>query len=140
MSEVAQALSWLVSTAKADSALTSAATGGVWEQYADAGTVAPIALIVHQSGSDVLTMNAKRLFAHLLFQVKGVGAASSYSTLITIADRIDALFGRIGPVTLSPGYVLSCYREQPFAYGELRADGKQWSHLGGLYHIELQGV
>ena len=117
----------------------TAATGGVWEQFADVGVVAPYVLAVHQAGSDVLTMNAKRLFDHLLFQIKGVGPTSSYATLVVIDARIDALFGRVGSTSLSPGIMLSCYREQPFTYSELR-NGQPWSHLGGIYHISLQGA
>jgi hypothetical protein len=42
-------------------------------------------------------------------------------------------------VPLSSGGVLACWREQSLAYSEL-VNGQPWSHLGGLYHIELQGV
>ena len=138
MSEIAQALAWITATSRADSALMAAAVGGTWEQSADFGTAAPYELIVHQAGTDVLTMNAKRLFDHLLFQIKMVGPTAQYAALVTGADRIDALFGDVRNRSLSPGYVLSSYREQPFTYGDI-VNGAQWSHLGGIYHISLQG-
>lgn len=138
MSEIAQAFNYVVSTMQADTLLMAAATGGVWQGFADVGTASPYALVVMQSGADTLTMNAKRLFDQFTVQIKAVGPASNYGALITIADRIDALFGRVGPVGLSSGGVLACYREQPYTYEEL-PNGQLWSHLGGLYHIQLQG-
>lgn len=141
MSEIAQAFAWITTTMQADTALTLAATGGVWQGFADIDTAEPYALVVQQAGDDVLTMNATRLFTNLLFQIKAIGPTGpidGYATLVTIADRIDTLFGRVGPTALSSGGVLCCYREGALAYEEL-VNGRQWSHLGGLYHIELQG-
>lgn len=139
MAEVSQAYTWLYSTLTGDSAFTSAATGGVFQGYARIGTAVPYATFNQQTSSDVLTMNVKRLFSNGLYQVKAIGPARLYSTLNIIADRIDALIGRSGPVTLSPGYVLSSFREQQIQYEEL-VNGEQWSHIGGLYRIYLQGV
>lgn len=143
MSEVAQAFAWTVTAMQADSALIAAATGGVWQGFADIGTTGPYGIVILQSANDALTMNVKRLFSHLLMQIKAVGpvgpSASGYAALVTIANRIDVLFGRVGPTALASGGVLDCYREQSIAYEEL-VNGQQWSHLGGLYHIELQGV
>lgn len=142
--ETAQAYAWLSTTLNADSALTSAATGGVWQGFARMGTVAPYAVFSQQSAADTLTMNATRLFTSLLLQVKAVGPArgvsgSNFTTLVTIANRIDVLLGRTGPVTLATGGVLACYREQPIQYEEL-VNGEQWTHLGGLYRCLLQGA
>ena len=135
--ETAQAFAWLVSTMKADTALIAAATGGIWQGFADIGAVAPYALISQQAGNDMITMNARRLFSHLKMQLKAVGPATGYAALVTIADRIDTLFGRVGPVSLTPGYVLSSYRESPLSYEEI-VSGVQYSHLGGIYHILLE--
>jgi hypothetical protein len=138
MSEIAQSFQWVFSTMSADNALAAAAVGGIWQGFADPGLSAPYALFSEQANNDALTMNAVRLMNRMLLQIKAVGPASSYSTLVTIADRIDALFKSVRSVSLSPGYVLSCYREQAIAYEEV-VNGAQWSHLGGLYHIDLQG-
>ncbi len=138
--ESAQAFAWIDSTCRADSALMALATGGVWQGYANIGVTAPYVLFVQQAASDVLTMNVKRLFVRLLVQIKAVGPVANYATLVQMADRIDALFGRSGPVTLPvQGGVLCCYREQALAYEEPIINGAQWSHLGGLYTIQLQG-
>jgi hypothetical protein len=142
MSETAQAFSWVATTMQADSTLMAAATGGLYQGLAPVDTVAPFVLVVQQTGMDVLTMNANRLFVHILLQIKALGPSGpggSYAALVTIADRIDALFKSVRSVPLSSGGVLACWREQSLAYSEL-VNGQPWSHLGGLYHIELQGV
>jgi len=142
MSETAQAYQWVASTMQADSALMAVATGGIYREYAPLDTVAPFVIVQQQVATDVLTVNAIRLFVQILLQIKALGPSGiggNYTALITIADRIDALFKSVRDVGLGSGGVLCCYREQSLAYSEL-INGQPWSHLGGLYHIELQGV
>lgn len=140
MSETAQAYAWAESTMVADSALMAVATGGVWLSYAPIGTVAPFAVFDQQSATDVLTSAAVRIKVHILVQIKMVGPASNYAALVTGANRIDALFKDVRNVGLSGGgAILACYREQSLSYPEL-INGAAWHHLGGLYHIESQGV
>jgi hypothetical protein len=127
----------MYSTMTGDSPLVASATGGVWQGYANTSIIAPIALYTQQSGVDKLTLNAVRLWSSMKMQIKAVGPASQYAALVTIADRIDALFGSVRNVTLASGGVLDCYREQSIAYEEL-VNGQQWSHLGGIYCIDLQ--
>jgi len=117
----------------------AAATGGVYQGYAPIGTTPPFAIVSQQVATDVLTVNAVRLFVSILLQIKAIGPANNYAALVTIADRIDALFKSVRDVGLGTGGILSCYREQSLSYEEI-INGAQWSHLGGLYHIELQGV
>ncbi len=142
MSEVAQAFQWASTTMQNDSALMAVAIGGIYREYAPVDTVAPFALVSQQAGTDVLTANAVRLFAHIFLQIKMIGPSGpggNYAALVTGADRIDALFKSVRSVGLSSGGVLACYREQTIAYGEL-VNQQPWSHLGGLYRIELQGA
>ncbi len=142
MSEVAQAFQWISSTMRADSPLMAAAVGGVWQGLADIGTVAPYASYAQQANSDVLTMNKVRLWASMLIQIKAVGPASQYTALVTIADRIDALFKSVRPTALSgSGGVLECYRDGSIALDDPQpVNGVQWTSLGGLYRIDLQGT
>ena len=127
---------------QADSALMAAATGGIYREYAPLDTVAPFVIVQQQVATDVLTVNAVRLFVSILLQIKALGPSGqggNYGALITIADRIDALFKSVRSFGLSSGGVLACYREQSITYAEL-VNGQPWSHLGWLYRIELQGV
>lgn len=139
MSELAQALQWCETTMQADSALMAVAVGNIWLSFAPIGTMPPFVIMSQQTATDVLTMNAVRLWTDILIQLKMIGPATNYAALVTGADRIDALFKSVRSVTLSSGGVLCCYREQIVSYSEL-INGAAWHHLGGLYHIELQGV
>jgi len=142
MSETAQAFTWVSTTMQADSALMAAAIGGLYQGFAPIDTVAPFVIVTQQVGTDVLTANAVRLWTDILLQIKMLGPSGpggNYAALVTGADRIDALFRRTGPIGFSSGGVLACWREQSLAYSEL-VNGQPWSHLGGLYHIELQGT
>jgi len=139
--ETAQAYQWVASTMQSDAPLMAAAVGGVWREYAPVDTVAPFALVSQQAGTDVLTANAVRLFVSILLQIKMIGPSGpggNYGALITGADRIDALFKSVRSVGLGTGGILCCYREQTIAYGELVAS-QPFSHLGGLYRIQIQG-
>ncbi len=141
--EIALAAGWIATTAQSDSALTSAATGGVWQDKADIGVTAPYLLYAFHSGTDTATANAHRLFSRMLWQIKAVGPVSQYSTLVTIANRIEHLFGGDGlgvrSVGLSSGGVLESWRNQPLSYPD-EVNGVAWVHLGGLYMIDLQGA
>ena len=138
MSEIAQAYQFIDSTLRADTSLMTASVGGVWQGIADISTVGPHVSYTQQSSADKNTVNAVRLFANLLIQIKAVGPSSQYVTLVTIADRIDTDFKRVGPVTLASGYVLACFRESTLALEEV-VNGAQISHLGCLYRIQLEG-
>lgn len=140
--ETAQAIKWIIATAKADAPLVAVATGGFYETFAPIGTTMPYFLVVaQQPGSDVLSGNRTRLMTHILLQIKVVGFTTGYDSLITGADRIDALFGDTKNVALSPGSMIACWRENAIAYPDPNlVDGKQVRHLGGLYHIELKGA
>jgi len=141
MSEVAQAFAWINSTMRADSALMAAATGGLWLGLADIGTIPPFVSYGKQADTDILTMNKVRLWASLLMQIKAVGPTSTYAAMVIIADRIDALFKSVRPTALpGGGGVLECYRDGSIALDDPQPiNGVQWTSLGGLYRIDLQG-
>jgi hypothetical protein len=142
MSETASAFTWVANTMQADSALMAAATGGVYQGFAPMDTVPPYALVARQGGSDVNTVNQIRLFVHILLRIQAIGPSGpggNYAALVTIADRIDALFKNQRNITLPSGGILACYRESELAYDD-EVNGQPWAYLGGLYHIELQGV
>ena len=140
MSELAQALQWCETTMQADSALMAVAVGNIWLSFAPIGTTPPFVIMSQQTATDHLTVNAVRLWTDILIQLKMIGPATNYAALVTGADRIDALFKSVREVGLGgTGGVLCCYREQIVSYSEL-INGAAWHHLGGLYHISLQGT
>src|SRR5260221_11580841 len=95
MSETYQAFQWIDSTMRADSALMAAATGGVWQEFANIGTVPPFALYARQGGADCNTMNGSRLFAHILMRIQAIGPTANYPPPATLAKRNDALFKNV---------------------------------------------
>ena len=93
-----------------------------------------------QSDVDVMTLQAIRLWAGMLLQIKAVGPTAQYAALVIIADRIDELFKNQRNIPLASGGVLACYRDGQVAYEDPKLiNGAAWSHLGGLYRIDLQG-
>lgn len=140
--ETALAFAWIYSVASADSQLVAAATGGIFKGMAGIGVITPFMSYGRQAGSDRLTLAAVRIWTDILAQIKMVGPAGSYATLVAGANRIDALFKDVRNAAIpgGGGSVLACYREQEVAYEDPQpVNGVQWSHLGGFYRIELQG-
>jgi hypothetical protein len=136
--ETAQVLAWLYTTLSGDSALTSAAPGGIWRNLANPGASTPYVIMNLQSSADVITANAYRLFDRGTFHIKAVGPATAFSSIVTAANRIDALLGRAsGPITSGSNTILACYRTQTIEMGEI-INGEAWDHLGGLFEIYVQ--
>ncbi len=139
MSETALAYDWAATTMQGDAPLMAAATGGVWREFAPIDTPAPFALVARQSGFDVATVNEIRIKVDILLRIQAIGPSGpggNYAALVTIANRIDALFKNVRNAGLSGGSILACYRDSELAYGE-EVNGQPWSYLGGLYHIEI---
>jgi hypothetical protein len=139
MSEIAQAYAWVYSTMSADTALMAAATGGIYQGMADIGTQPPFVIYARQSDIDVSTSAAVRLWSSILLQIKAVGLAANWAAMVIIANRIDALFKNVRSTGLPQGGVIACYREQQIALDDPPIAGAQWTNLGGLYRIALQG-
>jgi hypothetical protein len=136
--ETTAGFQWLYNTLSADSTLQTDAPGGVWRGLAPPGTATPFVILSLQSGKDVITANAVRVFDDDTFLVKAVGPASNNAGVLAAASRIDALLGRTsGQVTA--GAILACYRETPISIDEL-VNGELWSNLGGLYRLIIQGI
>jgi hypothetical protein len=139
MSETAQSYVWAVGRAKGDAQLVAASPGGIWQGNAPMGTVGLYVSIGQQGNTDVNTMNAVRVFSSILLLIKAVSKSSDFDNIVIAYNLIDALFKKQVNIALSPGYMLSSYREQEVSYETLES-GVQYSHLGGLYRVLLQGA
>ena len=142
--EIGIALDWLKTTLSSDTALSSAAPGGVWRGMVESGStppVAPYVIISFQAGTDNVTMNAFRLLSNTLFQVKAVGPAKLTTQLVTAASRIDALLSKPSSGTATGGLILAAYRDSPLQYDEPQpVAGEMWSNFGGLYRLQIQQI
>lgn len=141
MQESFRAETWLYSLLSGDTGAGGVNTlvgGRIYAYLAPAGAAFPLVVFSHQAGHDVRGVGPARIMASLAYQVKaiGKGTAASFGTIKAIADRIDALLqGASGNVV--DGQVLSCVREQGVSYVE-NSGSDVYSHLGGLYRLQVQ--
>lgn len=142
------ATSWLYTTLAADSAgagslgvLSTDITNRIYDSLADqAQTTYPLIVFAMQAARDDLKLvNARRVWAEYLFQVKVIGKNHSYAALTDLASRIDTLIDR-GSGNPTGGKVLLCTRERTLRYPEMRDNGVVFRHLGGLYQIIVQAT
>lgn len=134
--EVALGLDFLYTTLSNDPTLTSLVPGGVFRAFAPPTTSTPYIIIALQSATDVITMNAFRLYENALYQVKVIGPILEMNTLVQAASEIDTLLG-LTSGTVTNGHILYCYRESPLQVDEL-VNGVQWTNIGGLYRLAIQ--
>lgn len=138
--EVVAGFQWIYSVLSPDSTLATYAPGGVYRSMAPPDTAAPYVIMAHQSGLDVLTVNAFRLMDNLLYQVKAAGPASQMTAIAAAALRIDQLLcpnEGSGSGTVAGGYIGNCHREQPIFIDEL-VNGETWTNVGGMYRLEIK--
>jgi len=141
MIETFRAELWLYSVLSGDTGaggVSTLAGARIYAYVAPIGTAFPVVVFSHQGSHDVRGVGPGRIMASSVYQVKviGQGTAAGFGAIKAIADRIDALLqGASGSVV--DGYVLSCVREQPISYVET-SEGKVYSHLGGLYRLQVQ--
>lgn len=88
-------------------------------------------------GNDLSTVNATRIWTDPLYAVRYVAAAEGYLPLEAAAAAIDAALHRASGSNVS-GTIVGCVRESPFAMPEIRQDGSELRHLGGLYRVFVQ--
>jgi hypothetical protein len=139
--EAALGLSFLLTTLRADSILVSLSPGGIRHGAMPVGSIYPGTVIQFQSGTDVITTNAKRLMMNALYQCKSVGPIDNPQSVVDLASRIDDVLGGdqgLKNVSVTGGYILSCYRESPLLLTDVDKSGVQYMHLGGLYRIQIQ--
>ncbi len=114
--------------------------GRIYAYVAPEGSAFPLVIYSRQAGHDVAGVGSARIMASEVYQVKVIGRAAAvlFNAIKAIADRIDSLLqGASGSVV--DGQILSCVREQVVSYVE-NSGSDVYSHLGGLYRIQVQGV
>lgn len=137
MGSVNAAYTYVYGVLSADSTLTTYVPGGIYRDLAPAGATPPYIIMSRQSGVDVVSGTADRIFSDDLYQIKVVGPQALYTAQIEPGyDRVDTLLQKTSNYQTG-GKILACYREQPFHVTEL-VNGLAWDNLGGLYRIEIQ--
>jgi len=136
--ETARAHEWLYGVLSNDATLNSYVSGRVYRRLAPQGATMPYVVFQFQGGHDVQAVGPYRVMSQLVCVVKAVGLATTYTTLKTIADRVDSLL-QAASGTTTDGRVLSCVREIPIDYEETDA-GVRYQHLGGQYRLYVQPI
>lgn len=126
---------WLYAKMTGDSALVSLVTlDGISGTLSVETLPLPYATFLNQSTRDIGVVDGGRITTDNLYMIKAVAKTGSWSDVLPIARRINALFDLPGQViTLSNGS-LSCYKERTVQYPEVD-EGLQYRHLGGIFRI-----
>ena len=130
---------WLSTTLKADATLTGLVSTRIYNTRRPSATT-PFPVVIFQlqaAGDDYLVLGGVRVWAPLLYLVRGIAEQTSYEgTLATIANRIDTLLhAKSG--TATAGTIWVAVRERAFQMSEI-VDGRTFAHLGGLYRIQAR--
>jgi hypothetical protein len=130
---------WLNTTLKADATLAGLVSTRIYNTRRPSATT-PFPVVIFQlqaAGDDLLVLGGVRVWAPLLYLVRGIAEQTSYEgTLATIANRIDTLLhAKSG--TATAGTVWVAVRERAFQMSEI-VDGRTFAHLGGLYRIQAR--
>lgn len=132
---------WLTARLKALPQLASV------EVYADSipfDAKLPAAVFQPTIFNDVATFADKRILVEADYIVKVIDEATSYTTIVQMANAIDAdLQGQSGLVNTSAGNgrIVSCVRVEPIRFVEIDDTAKKrYVHLGGLFRLQVQQV
>lgn len=136
MIESARIDEWLYTLLSGDTTLTNQIGQRIYNLQAPQDAALPFVIFGYMQGIDVQGVGTARVMSSVVYQVKAVDEAESFTTAKGIADRLDALVqGASGSV--SDGQILAARREQIIQYVETDV-GIQYRHLGGLYRIFAQ--
>lgn len=112
------------------SALTTVATGGVWNSMAPEGSVPPY--VVFNQQSEVIEQTFDRRLYSLLYQVQAV--VKGYPKAASELDAIcDTLLNR-QPLTITGASHILTLRESGLSYAEV-VGGALFYHQIGIYRI-----
>lgn len=120
-------------------AITTVTQTPVYVDAAPPGTELPVIIFQQQSGRDVMTGDANRLFTEFIYIVKKCDK-TSYQALEADLDLIDAALHKqlhVGIGTPTAGGVLSCIREGTLQMSESTSTGTIY-HRGAYYRIRAK--
>lgn len=128
---------WLRDTLGADTQITDAAPGGLWDGPARDGTRYPIVRWDLQSAVEMGTHNGETVWLNMLWLIRGVADGASMVPLQQIANRIYENLHGSKEITVDGGIIRWCLREQGFNQKTVEA-GREKRYLGGIYRIVVQ--
>lgn len=147
MIEAQRVAEFIWSTLVADSAIggvnallggTPTTPGRIYHDQVPQAALLPAAVITVVSGTDSTTIAGRRVFDTVVVDVRVVGVGAAFSTVRTIADRVDlVLDGRSG--TYGGAVIVKLRRDgvQRFVENE---SGTSFAHLIGTYRSEAYAM
>lgn len=128
--EISRAETWMFQT------LQALVSGRCYSAVAPAGAVFPFIVFTCMPAPDLMGVGPARIWAALLYAVKVTAQTTSYASIATIADQVDAAL-HAASGTVSNGRILTCMRERPLSLTE-ELDGEQYRSLGGIFRVYVQ--
>lgn len=129
---------WLYGVLTGNATLTGLVGTRVYGQVVPPEASYPLVYYTLAAAADnLLTHNAVVIWSPLVYAVRYVAKAESYTMLETGAAAIETALSRASGSNVS-GVVVGCIYQAPFAMVELDRDGYEMRHLGGLYRLHVQ--
>ena len=133
---VSLAFALVNTTLRADTTFMGDVSGVYQGMAPDVAYTKPFCIMTYQSGQDTNTATAYRILSRLILQVKIVGMAKDGAAVRAAFARLDALLMPNGQPIRNSGGTLALYRTSTISYDE-SISGAIWTHLGGLYRVEV---
>jgi|SRR5690242_7007428 hypothetical protein len=134
---ISPAFALINSTLRADATFMAQVQGVYQGMAPDVAYTKPFCVMSYQSGQDTNTATgAYRILSRLIMQVQIVGLGSDGAAVRAAFARMDGVLMPIGRALLEHGGTLALYRTSTISYEE-SVSGAIWTHLGGLYRVEV---
>lgn len=128
---------WIVDTLTGDATLMGL-VAGVWsERNVPQGTDAPYVVFGYRGGSLLRVVGPVRFWHDLVYDVKAVGLATAYATLVTIANRIDTLL-ELASGSAEGGTVVVSEFEAAVPVPEDEEGGVVYENITHRYRLKVQ--
>jgi hypothetical protein len=142
MNEEVACTIWLRDYLEADATLASLVSG-VWVRSVPQSEPLPVVKIDHQESNDLYTVNLYRVWADLLFLVRGIvhwrgSGQQDWTDAQAIGDRLDVLLHKV-EVT-SSRLIVTSSREQSYTDEQQDSQGGLLFHCGGFYRIRAHAL
>jgi hypothetical protein len=128
---------WIYGKLHNDLLLNTAVSGRIYVDQAPQGVISPLVLYSFLGGADK-TVTLRTRLTNAIYLIRAVGSGSSYSTIESLADRIDELMNTAEQGDIVRDVRISTVtREQPHQRKDME-NGQPVVYLGGFYRIKYQ--
>jgi hypothetical protein len=142
VNEEAAAQDYLVEYLEADPTLADLLEGGVWLRSVAESARFPVVKIDKQEASDLMVVGLHRVWADLLFLVRGVvhwkgSGQPDWTQARAIGDQLDTLLHDHEAITAE--LQVHSFREESWT-DETIETGDLYLHCGGMYRMRARAV